>query len=298
MLAVAALACKETAVALPILCITTLPLLSSAARRAAIRVAALLFVIAAVYGIGRLIAGVTLPGEASLSGYQLKELFSRPFGAMAMTVHEDAAAGVPLLPVAIAVGWPVFLAWVATSWPRDPRSFHLLLAGAAWLLASVAPLMTAFFVGADLQQSRYLYLGATLWSIAIAGIAVRRVSRERTWIVLAGLAIIVAINAALVIHQQNRWLEAAATRDQVLRAFVSQAIPCDPRLAEGLPDHVGGAYVFRNGFPEAVARSLPARQAWEPCVARWDGVRFVRQQRATFESSAARPPLSFLPRRD
>ena len=298
MLAVAALACKETAVALPILCVTTWPLLSSTARRAAVRIAALLFAIAAIYAIGRLMAGVTLPGDSSLSGYQLKELLSRPFGAMAMNLHQDAATGVPLLPVAIAVAWPVFLAWAATSWPRDPRSFHLLLAGAAWLLASVAPLMTAFFVGADLQQSRYLYLGATLWSIAIAGIAVRRVSVERTWIVLAGLAIVVAINAGLVIHQQGRWLEAAATRDQVLRAFVSQAINCDPRLAEGLPDQVGGAYVFRNGFPEAVARLLPARQAWEPCVPRWDGVRFVPQQRATFEPSAARPPLSFLPRRD
>jgi hypothetical protein len=296
-LAIAAMACKETAAALPILLVTVWPLLSSPAKRSAIPITAAVAIVTAIYAAARLIYGATLPGAASPSGYELKELISRPFGAMALNLHEDAAR-LRLLPVAMAIAWPALLAWKASAWQRDTRTLWLMLAGASWLMASVLPLLTSFYIGPDLQQSRYLYLGAAVWSIALVAIAIHRVPSARGWMVTIAVALVVIINGALVIAQQGRWLEAAAVRDQVLHSFAEQPIDCDPRLAEGLPDHVGGAYVFRNGFAEAIARSQAAPRAWQPCVARWDGARFVVRVTATFEPPAARPPLSFHPRRD
>ena len=297
-LAIAAMACKETAAALPMLLITVWPLLPSPAKRSAIPVTVAVGAVALIYAAARLIFGATLPGAASPSGYELKELVSRPFGAMALNLHEDAASSLRLLPVAIAIAWPALLAWTATAWRRDTRTLWLMLAAALWLMASVLPLLTSFFIGPDLQQSRYLYLGAAVWSIALVAIAIYRVPHPRHSMVTIALALVVIVNSALVVTQHGRWLEAAAVRDQVLRAFAEQAIDCDPRLAEGLPDNVGGAYVFRNGFPEAIARSRTGARTWQPCVARWDGARFVIRVTATFEPPAARPGLSFHPRRD
>jgi hypothetical protein len=273
-LAIAAIACKETAAALPLLLITLLPIVSASTRRNVIRVAAATAVVVLIYLALRSLAGLSLPVEEFPSGYQLKEMLSRPFGAMGLNLHADAAALIPVLPLVIAVEWPIVLAWIAASWPRDMRSFHLVLSAAAWLLVSVLPLLTLFFVGADLQQSRYLYLGSTMWSLGMVAAVARLAGRERGSIAALALLLLVVLNGGLVIMQQQRWIEAAAVRDQVVRAFVEQAVTCDPRKVTGLPDQVAGAYVFRNGFGEAIERVLPGRQ-WAACEAHWDGTRFV-----------------------
>jgi hypothetical protein len=76
------------------------------------------------------------------------------------------------------------------------------------------------------------------------------------------------------------WQAAAAARDQVL-VEVRRAIPadCGSVSLRGLPDHVGGAYVFRNGAAEALAGlGIAVRLEASPnCVLAWDAVaqRFV-----------------------
>jgi hypothetical protein len=289
-LAIAAIACKETAAALPLLLMTLMPLVSASTRRDVLRVAAATAAVVVTYLAVRAAAGLSLPVQEFPSGYQLKEMLSRPFGAMGLNLHADAAALIPVLPLIMAIEWPVMLAWIAASWPRDARSFHFVWSAAAWLLVSVLPLLTMFFVGADLQQSRYLYLGSTMWSLGMVAAATRRPAHDRRSIVALALAILVVLNTGLVIMQQQRWIEAAAVRDQVVRAFIDQAITCDPRKVTGLPDHLAGAYVFRNGFGEAIERTLPGRQ-WAGCEAHWDGSRFV-VPRLIARLSAERSALS------
>jgi len=165
--------------------------------------------------------------------------------------------------------------WITAAWKwmREPGMFRIILLGAAWMLISTLPLLSMFFVGDDLQGSRYLYLGFTVWSIAvvvaIAG-GIARTAPAST----AALAVMIAVSVAIVLAHQRPWQQAAATRDRILEALEGLPPNCTVRT-DDLPDTEAGAYVFRNGFAEAEAlvRAGPAGMA-SPCVARWQGTSF------------------------
>ena len=84
---------------------------------------------------------------------------------------------------------------------------------------------------------------------------------------------LIALFAVATRSHQSAWIAAAHERDRVLAAFRDGHIDCAAVEVRGLPDHVQGAYVFRNGFNEAVRRITPPAQA--PCSLRWDGERFT-----------------------
>jgi hypothetical protein len=71
------------------------------------------------------------------------------------------------------------------------------------------------------------------------------------------------------------WTHAAAVRDTVLRAAAADPIlpDCSPAYVEGLPDSVGGAYLFANGAREALADvgvTAYARRGTGTCAFQWD----------------------------
>ena len=49
------------------------------------------------------------------------------------------------------------------------------------------------------------------------------------------------------------WTAARAARDKVLLQLISLPPSCRQAAADGVPDNVSGAYVFRNGLNEALA---------------------------------------------
>ena len=62
----------------------------------------------------------------------------------------------------------------------ERRGFELLAFATAWVLVSVSPLLTMFFVSDNLEGARYVYLGSAMWSVAVVAlIAVCRAARQR-----------------------------------------------------------------------------------------------------------------------
>jgi hypothetical protein len=93
---------------------------------------------------------------------------------------------------------------------------------------------------------------------------------------LAGVFTLVVINAAAVARHVQPWVEAGRLRDRVLTAAAgtSAMADCGEVTLEGLPDSIRGAYIFRNGAPEAFSRTMGIRITDTPprvgCRFRWN----------------------------
>ena len=269
---VIALASKETAVAMPLL-LAALWRFADQDRRKTLSSAALAsLAIVGVYVVWRfssigLGSAQIIPG----SGYELKEMLSRPFGALGLPVHRGIVPGSLASVFVLAVFWPAAFVRAAWTWREDRRQLVFILFAAVWVLISIVPLSAMLFVGADLQGSRYLYLASGVWSIAttvlVAGV-LPRPSAPGTAI----LTILIAGSVAIVIAHQRPWIRAGLERDYVLAAFADVSSSCTVTAVHGLPDHVHGAYVFRNGFVEAAAAPRNNSSAGaDRCTVRWTG---------------------------
>jgi hypothetical protein len=273
LMAAAALATKETAVVFPVL----LALAAYGSQRVSLRQAvppvAVSAALVLVYVLSRMTAGFAVsPPTDEWSGYAAKEILSRPFGTLALPFHRDVIAAQPWLPVLSAVFWPAVLVASSFTWLRNKIDGLRSLSLAAWILVSVAPLATMLFIADDLQGSRYLYAGTAAWSL-LALVLCRTFPRQLRIGLIVTLLMLFAI--ATRFHQ-GPWLAAARERDRVLGAYEQSDLRCLPTRVRGLPDHVGGAYVFRNGFLEAVAALRPANAEAATCSLAWDGARFLK----------------------
>lgn len=220
------------------------------------------------YIVIRITSGfATTPPMVELSGYVIKELITRPFGFLGLPFHVDYLESHRWLPVLFALVWPALFAGSAWRWWSAPREAKLTLLLCLWVLVTVAPLATMFFVGSDLQGSRYLYAASIAWSL-IVPLQLRAFSKQWTH---GAVVVVLLINIMAVNYHQQSWIEAAAERDRILEAYLT--VQCRPTEVRGLPDHVRGAYVFRNGFKEAT--SVPALLPDDTgCVLLWDNGTF------------------------
>jgi hypothetical protein len=271
--AIAALATKETAVALPALAMIITTFVDRARRRVALLASLTILAVTAGYVIWRWLDGVPSSHTTLPSGYVMKELLSRPFGALGFPIHVEIAPHWFVGPM-LAAAWPVLLTLFAKSWQQSPAGFSLLLKACLWVIVSIAPVFTAFFVSDDLQGSRYLYLAASLWSITVAH-AIYAVARRYKNVVLV---VTVALSAVAVRLHCQPWEDAALMRDHVMERFKAFAPNCEPIAIANLPDHVNGAYVFRNGFTEATAVDRLRLRADMKCTVSWNGSQFVVDQ--------------------
>ncbi len=273
LIAAAALATKETAVAFPVL----LTLAAYCSQRVSLRHAVLPVAVSAalvlVYVPFRMTAGFAVsPPTDAWSGYAVKEILSRPFGTLALPFHRDVIAAQPWLPVLSAVFWPAMLVASSITWLRNRSDGLRTVSLAAWILVSVAPLATMLFIADDLQGSRYLYAGTAAWSLLTLVLC-----RTFPWQLRIGLIVsLLTLFAVATRCHQAPWLAAAHERDRVLAAYQQSDLRCPPTQVRGLPDHVGGAYVFRNGFLEAIAGLRPANAETATCSLTWDGTRFLK----------------------
>jgi hypothetical protein len=274
----AALLCKETAVALPIVG-------WSLRFVAPVHVGTLAWstAMAAAFAVTRMF--FTDPPEVTASlGYFLKEMMSRPFATLGTPFTSVELSQAPV--VFGVIPQLVIAALVATYLFHVRHGVRPLLP-ASWVLIGVAPLLSYFFISETLQGSRYLYLPLVGWSILIAQLS--DAGRHRFLKTCGALLVstIVFYGVAGTVRHQSAWVTAAATRDAVLleaqRAVATHG--CEAAAFAEVPDSEDGAYVFRNGFAEAARlHGIPvvATAAVAPgCTFTWTGGRFLAAAAAT-----------------
>ncbi len=117
------------------------------------------------------------------------------------------------------------------------------------------PVFTALYVNPDLQGSRYLYVGTAFWSLLLYVLAHEAMRSD--YAAIAMVLVLAGGSVALVRAHQQPWRDAASLRELVLAELDRASAECTTVQATGVPDSVAGAFVFRNGFPEAVADRIP-----------------------------------------
>jgi hypothetical protein len=205
-----------------------------------------------------------LPGEyvSAPTGYLLKELVSRTIGGLAAPwgSAEMSAFG-PMLTAATCAACALVV--VSAARGSIGERARLVLAGAAWALLATAPVYSYLFVSEHMEGSRYLYLASGGWALGLAAlVAAQADGNSRMWrvVALTLTAVVVAGSLLAVQVRLQAWHDAAAIRDEVLAsaARVLTDPRCETVMVTGLPEDVRGAFVFRNGFAEALRRNLPA----------------------------------------
>lgn len=146
------------------------------------------------------------------------------------------------------------------------RGEHALIVLTIAFLAAAVPAVLArhpWFYASLATSRRYLFIGA--FPLA----AMLGLTAARAWSALAPrarpLAMLAALGMALVVNVEmarrfDDWVRAAQLRDQVGREW-KQAFAGIKRpqvVIERLPDHVGEAFVFRNGFDYYAKLALAA----------------------------------------
>jgi hypothetical protein len=218
---------------------------------------------------------------AEPSKYMLNELVPRAFGALGLPW---TAADIAPHPFLVLFPWLALACVTAIAIPfRVPRivvaTVFLLI---AWVIASVLPVYHSFFVAPTLEGSRYLYLGSAAFALLLArlGSTARSGLPRRCSALLLITSIVTGVRGALI-HQEP-WIAAAAQRESVLAAAreTLDGADCASISVSGVPDSYMGAFIFRNGFKEALARddiqTPPIREGDAECAYKWTGSGFVR----------------------
>lgn len=214
--------------------------------------------------------------------YLFKELLARTYGTLAMPW---SAAVIEKWP-ALAYGWAMATVlgaagYAAHTAPAPPPGTMLRLLGAA--VVSILPVYSMFFVTADLENARYLYLSTGIWAIALASFIQAGAQGHRRLPPLA-FACLIAVGTLGVELHLRPWREAARLRDRVLAAAarVVESAPCPVVSLTGAPDSWRGAYVFRNGLAEAVSAATGTSRVAQQteCLFMWDGSEFHRTEPA------------------
>jgi hypothetical protein len=272
-----AIGCKETAVVAPVLVLIDAWIRRAVTRRLLIDLGMLTGLVAA-FALMRLVSafGVTAP---PFSKYLVQRIVFESYGSLIVPWHELVLASAPGV-AAIAAVVLILLA-AAFFLHRSADRAIAVSGGATWVLVAVLPVAPILFVAPDLQGSRYLYLAMPAWAAVVTAFAAGSFTPLRPF--AAGALLVLVVVAAWGVRQHLApWQAAAAARDRVLAAALTEDLArCRVVTLWALPDNVQGAYVFRNGAPEAFVRLglQVAPEASPDCAFTWDAAsaRFVRQ---------------------
>jgi hypothetical protein len=280
---VAGLCSKEIAIAIPfLLALTTLigPIGAPPQWRRRTSAWAVTIVATGGYLVWRAFSSPAVAGHLDAfpaDRREWKDLLVRPFAALAVPVRTEA--GLPLeaylVGLAVLVLCALLLVGIRGRRPEVDRSVHfdqsaVLIVGLGWVILTSVPLLGQFYVSASLQGGRYLYLPAVgfaiLVSAAFAGPPKRTAVAGMAFVLLLGLYL------GVLRHERTVWRQAAALRDAVLTRAAAgiRASGCRSLEIADAPDSFQGAFVFREGLPEALA-GMEYDGAGVPCRFRWDG---------------------------
>ena len=219
----------------------------------------------------------------NLTRYGVKELLVRPFATLLVPLREEELHWAPALPIGLVAAVVVGLRVAAGRWDWSAVRFRVALAGAAMVLAAVAPVLSYFYIDADLLGSRYLYLPQAGWVLLLVAI-LQTASDGRRAVLLPVLGILLGAWFVAGTAHVELWTEAAQARNKLLAAAGTTIPNCSSWAVYGLPASHRGVPLFVNGFPEAARQDLPGRIRVAPatldpseCRLTWNGERFVRE---------------------
>jgi hypothetical protein len=266
---------KETAICIPALIALCWFTPSQARTDAKLYVA--IVVVAIVYLAIRLPMGIADDYFGAPSRYFFKQLIVVAFGTLAAPWRTPLAVLETSVAFAAVTVVAALLAHAGLTWGRGDRRLHRDVRLTLWVLASIAPVFTLFFVGPNLEGSRYLYLAAGAWSLILVDLIASATDGitggSRVFaVVVAGCVLIFVVS---VQRELDVWQRGSELRDQVLtqaRVAINDAGCTNPSFTN-VPDSVDGAYVFRNGLAQALG--LSATDSRPGCAFTWTDGRFV-----------------------
>jgi hypothetical protein len=148
------------------------------------------------------------------------------------------------------------------------------------------PVVNLSYIDTNLQNSRFLYLPSAAFAVGIAWVT--QLTKRRAQ---AGVVIYLLTLTSLQYLHNTPWGEAGLTSRQIVYAIANT--PTHHKEITGIPDSHRGAYVLRNGIPQALrllygrqervcwrAASAPVKRVSGRCAARriryhWDGRELV-----------------------
>jgi protein O-mannosyl-transferase len=154
--------------------------------------------------------------------------------------------------------WPgviLLLAWLARG-----RALRVLVFTAFALVIALAPVLPLTISINTSESERFVYF-ASAFSCIFFVQATRTLFRRR-WLAIAICAMVIAGHSAALVRANAQWEASGQLTRGIVDSFADQALAHDPAGTGGifilnLPDNVGGAYVFRNGFYSAVKLVRP-----------------------------------------
>ncbi len=272
---------KETAVSIPVL--VALCWATPDRVRRNWRMYAAIAAVTVLYLAIRLPMGVGGDYFGAPTRYFFKQMIAVAFGTLAAPWRAPSST-YEQWQAYIGVGLVVLLlVHAGLTWRRADGRLQRDLRLGLWVLASIAPVFTLFYVGPTLEGSRYLYLASCAWSLVLADL-IASVSERfsyRPLVFRASVAVIAFVFAVSVQREVAVWRQAADLRDRVLadaHAAIDRA-GCVQAAFTSVPDSVSGAYVFRNGFPEAIGTtSTDPNAAPADCRFAWVDGRFSQSR--------------------
>jgi protein O-mannosyl-transferase len=270
----AAILSKESAIVVPV--VLAIDAWTRGERGRALTIdLAILTAVFVLYGAVR-IAFASDALSQPITRYSLQRVLFGLFAGLSSPWHAEIAGAWPVIPIAgtLAVIALATLFFVRAQATADRTRFVALCA--ALVVGPIVPAITIFFVGPNLEGSRFLYLSSVGWAGLLVSLAAAEPepAMTRSAVTIAFVALLVAIGPVGVRLHMRNWQAAGQLRHQVEHVVASdeRVRGCSTVTLEGLPDNVAGAYVFRNGAPEAFARDLgltvvPGSNG--PCAFRW-----------------------------
>jgi hypothetical protein len=211
----------------------------------------IVFTVSAGFAAARVIGafGMTAPG---VTKYEVQRAVFETFGGLSVPFHLDVIQSWPWLAMFGALAVMVVFTCCFAAATRS--SARVLVGAAAWILISILPVFRFVFVGPDLQGARFLYLAAPGWVSLIAGATSFLSGPSARRVAFAAASVLFVFWAMSARAHLEPWKAAAVSRDRVIQDARAngQMQQCRTVRVENLPDSVRGAYVFRNGVPEAL----------------------------------------------
>lgn len=263
-----ALLSKETAVVLPLIGIAI-----TARRIEWGLLASLGSIVAAWACLHMVMVSTPLPLPRELSGYFFKELLGRPFASLTLPWTADEIGSHPIL---LGVLPQILVAALVLGHAIVTRDIAAVRLAVATFTACL-PVFGVFFVSDALMGSRYLYLPLVGWSLLLIHVATRQPARVTQLVPGAIILLFITMWAFSVRGHLRSWELAGALRDRVLveASDAHRRESCNEAEFLEVPDAIEGAYVFRNGFRQALdGRLNPAGSA--VCRFIWTDDGFLR----------------------
>ena len=281
-LALAALLSKETAAVGPVLLLLDAWIRKDRSRELLTDSLALLVIFGGI-SVARLWPAATTEVASPVTKYVLQRALFTSFGDFAAPWRPDLPHALPLMLLhGVSI---LLLATLFFLGPSPRANLRHISGGILWVIVPLLPVLPFFFIGPDLQGSRYVYVSTVGWA-SLIGAMVATVDAfilRRVGSALVGVVLLASV-LELRLHLQP-WTEAADARDLVRREALAAAVKygCREMWVSDLPDNLRGAYVFRVGAPEALSdaqHTVHVGRESHACAFRWDGYKsFVRIDR-------------------